>query len=276
MNLFVSDLDGTLLNSEITLSAGTIEKLNRLIDAGLLFTVATARSLDSASQILAPLNLRLPLVLFNGVFIYDPLAGRYLESRFVDSDMASDLVEFYEAHGIDPFVYTVDEYGQSSVFYKELKNYSEERYVNDRLARGDRRFKQVGSFEDALMQDVITINAIEKDSVLGPMHAEIKQGFDLTHHYAEDIYAPGFYWLELTHRDATKRQGVEFLKRHVGASKLICFGDHLNDLPMFELADEAYAVENAHAEVKRAADGVIGGCDFDGVVEFLVGYDFCR
>ena len=49
----------------------------------------------------------------------------------------------------------------------------------------------------------------------------------------------------------------------------MCFGDNLNDLPMFAVADEAYAVENAKDEVKAAATGVIGSNVQMGVVRYL-------
>ena len=51
--------------------------------------------------------------------------------------------------------------------------------------------------------------------------------------------------------------------------KLVCFGDNLNDLSMFEGADECYAVSNAHESVKQIATGIIDSNNNDGVARFL-------
>ena len=66
--LFVSDLDGTLLLPDGTLPKAYKERLNRLIDDGLQFTIATARNYDSAHPILYGLNIKYPVILFNGVY----------------------------------------------------------------------------------------------------------------------------------------------------------------------------------------------------------------
>ena len=56
MTLYVTDLDGTLLRSDMTISQHSINTINRLIDEGVMFTYATARSYVSASPLVS--NLR--------------------------------------------------------------------------------------------------------------------------------------------------------------------------------------------------------------------------
>ena len=51
---------------------------------------------------------------------------------------------------------------------------------------------------------------------------------------------------------------------------IVAFGDGMNDIDMFEIADEAYAVENAVDELKSIATGIIGSNNSDGVVRWLV------
>ena len=59
------------------------------------------------------------------------------------------------------------------------------------------------------------------------------------------------------------------LRKQLGASKVVCFGDSENDLSMFAAADEAYAPENAKEHVKAAATAVIGHHDEDGIARYL-------
>ena len=69
--LYISDLDGTLLGPDARLSDETVATLNRLLDAGMLFTVATSRTPATVIDLLSRLHLRLPAVLMAGTLLYD-------------------------------------------------------------------------------------------------------------------------------------------------------------------------------------------------------------
>ena len=69
--LYISDLDGTLLNENALLSEDTIQGLNKLIEKGVNFTVATARTNATVVKMLKNVNIQLPVILMNGVTIYD-------------------------------------------------------------------------------------------------------------------------------------------------------------------------------------------------------------
>jgi hydroxymethylpyrimidine pyrophosphatase-like HAD family hydrolase len=84
-----------------------------------------------------------------------------------------------------------------------------------------------------------------------------------------DGYNPAQHWLEIYSRDATKAAAAARLQREIGAGPLIVFGDNLNDVPMFEIADQALAVANAVPELLAIATAVIGSNDDDGVAEWL-------
>jgi len=75
--------------------------------------------------------------------------------------------------------------------------------------------------------------------------------------------------MDVHHRHANKGSAVINLKKELGASKVICFGDSENDLSMFELADECYAPENAKEIIKQKANAVIGHHAQDGIAHFL-------
>ncbi|HEX9060214.1 MAG TPA: HAD hydrolase family protein, partial [Clostridia bacterium] len=69
-NLYISDLDGTLLNSSKEVSKYSKDIINALIKDGMKFSVATARTSGTVVKILSELNINVPLVLMNGVAIY--------------------------------------------------------------------------------------------------------------------------------------------------------------------------------------------------------------
>lgn len=268
--LYVSDLDGTLLNCGQRISEESIRILNELLKNGLHFTVATARSIESAQPLLERLQLTLPGIFINGVFITELQTRQPLQAHFVPSSLGREIMNHYLLAGLNPIVYTVDLEGRPHVYYRGIHNLSEEAYIGDRLQRQDSRFRLVDDYDICMTEQIVTINAIDVQDKLSDVHQRFaSHNGECTAHFGPDIYAPGYHWLEITHLQATKRQAVQYMKEAFGYEKLVCFGDNLNDLSMFAAADECYAVSNAHDEVKRAATGVIGSNDEDGVAKFI-------
>lgn len=64
--LYVTDLDGTLLTSQKNVSEYSEKTINALIENGMLFTYATARSLSSASKVVGGIHFQTPIVAYNG------------------------------------------------------------------------------------------------------------------------------------------------------------------------------------------------------------------
>ena len=73
-------------------------------------------------------------------------------------------------------------------------------------------------------------------------------------------------------KSVSKASGALEVKKILGADKIIAFGDNLNDIPLFEIADECYAVSNAEDELKKIATDVIASNDEDAVAEFIQEY----
>lgn len=267
--LYVSDLDGTLLNGEQRLSEETIAAVNDWIDGGGSFSVATARSWDSAGRLLEPLKLKLPVVLMNGVFLYDPVAKKYIVSNLLTREAAAEIIAEEERIGLRPFVYTVNGESQFKIYYKGLYNPSETNYVADRLKTGDERFRLVDRFDIPQDEHIMEINAIGTETELAAACRLFQGSSDMLCHFGPDIYTPGYHWLEINHPRANKRDGVEQLKRLLKAERIVCFGDNLNDLPMFEIADEKYAMGNAHPLVKERATAVLATNVEHGVARYL-------
>ena len=70
-SVYVSDLDGTLLRDDAVLSSFSRGTLSEMLDAHLLFTVASARSVTSIRKVLAGLEFHLPVIEYNGSYITD-------------------------------------------------------------------------------------------------------------------------------------------------------------------------------------------------------------
>ena len=140
--------------------------------------------------------------------------------------------------------------------------------MHDRLASGDKRFTKVDDLTVALNDNIINILTIGDANKLAGVCAEIKKKHAVGIHHAVDIYSHAT-WLEISHQQANKRAALQKLKDLLAAGRVTCFGDHLNDIPMFEAADAKFAVANAEDALKEKATGIIDSNDNDGVAKYL-------
>lgn len=269
MDLYISDLDGTLLNSRQVISRESVETINDLINKGLNFTIATARSYEASINIIAPLELRVPVILNNGAFIYDLASGKNIVENYMDMDSVAYILKTYAEKNIQPMVSAVNRAGEKKIFYKGSFNFGQDVYLNSRFRSKDRRLEIVDDFSAVWDCKVINIFAIDKKKNLDFEYKLFTDNLDVGCHYTEEIYSKGFFWLETTNPKAKKSSAAMYVKNYLKAEKLVCFGDNLNDKPLFEVADEKYAVENAYEELKNIATEVIQSNEENGVARFL-------
>lgn len=100
--VFVSDLDGTLITRNERLSDYSLSVLNGLIERGLPFTYATARSLSSAERSVGGLRHTLPVIVYNGALIIRPATGEVLHFLSFSGAEKARLVEKLASFGVSP------------------------------------------------------------------------------------------------------------------------------------------------------------------------------
>lgn len=264
--LYVSDLDGTLLNSDTKLSDKTIEIINRLVEQGLEFTFATARSIQSAATVSAGLKLRTPLIVYNGVYMLDPDRHDILYSHVFHKDTARHILECFVDHHLYPFVYSYID-GVERVSYIEQDLHAGGRYYMDSRP-DDPRFRRVEDVEQLLEGEVFYFTGIHDKERLKPIYDTLEEEDCYGMVFHQELYREE-YWLEIMPGDVSKAKAVSKLKEMNGYDRIVAFGDAINDLPMFQISDESYAVSNAIEELKEQASGVIGSNDEDAVALWL-------
>ncbi len=271
MDFYISDLDGTLLNSKKEISEFSKIEINKLIgEKGLNFTIATARTPGTVVEILEGLEVNFAVALMNGVLLYDLNKKEYLKIRSIENNIVRKILNILETFNKDSFVYGVKE-NHLYVYHKELVLDLDEIFYKERCNSEYKTFKKVKTYDEALNDlDVVNFMILDKLEIIKLIYEELKNIEGININYYKDIYNEECYFIEIHSLNASKAEAINDLKELYNLNKAICFGDNLNDLPMFKIADEAYAMGNAVPALKEVADGVILSNDEDGVAKYLV------
>ncbi len=272
--LYVSDLDGTLLRDDTTLSRFSRDTMNALLDQGLLFTVASARSIASMHRLLAGLRLRLPVVEFNGALVSDLAGGEHYLIHDLHRDILPELWQQITDAGHVPFVSTYDG-AADRCYYGDITNEGMAWYLRNRRLNRDPRMCYLSELERGLEDRVVCLTVIGPGAELCNLGEAINNrhtGRVQTQCY-ENQSSPGWYWLTIQDARATKEHAIRCLKRMTDLEdpRLVVFGDEVNDIGMFKTADEALAVANAIPALKECATGIIDSNEADGVARFISG-----
>ncbi len=277
MTLYISDLDGTLLNTDARLSDFSLQVLNKLIDAGLLFTVASARSVHSLQPTIQGLRLQLPVIEFNGSFISDLRSGRHLTSNTMSWETGDTIIKTAADMDLHPFYSTICCEGEDRLYTPEIMNEGGRLYKLDRIEHTDPRLQDrpfVGTEREK--NELVCLTFIGPENKLKSLEDELTSlaGSDRSFavNFFENVYSPGWLWLTVHSSRARKHLAIRELRKHYcpQADELVVFGDNGNDLSMFRDADRSYAVANAVEDLKNEATGIIGANSEDAVVRHIL------
>lgn len=269
---FVTDLDGTLLDSTASLSSYTQQVVSMALSDGHVVSFATARSMVSARPRVDAIEWIYPAIVYNGAVLMHPLTGKPMKSFFLDSSIAAVLLHKGKSFGLaNPFLFLIDSAGAERVLYLAPVNEGQNNFLQSR--RGDPRFQRVESLSIPSGHNMIQFNYIGRKEELRPFHDWIVKSYKdrVKLQFVPDTYLAGFYSLEIYHPEASKKDSLLLWAGELGCTPtdITVFGDNLNDLDLFEAAGRSVAVANAHPDVLRAADEVIAGNDEDGVAKYL-------
>jgi len=267
--LYLSDLDKTLLRTDLSVGELTRSVWNEAVARGEHLSIATARSHTGIRQLLAGLDLREPMILLDGALIAKP-DGTILHAATLDAVLGAEVLSIaHRLTGEWPLIVALEADGGERFYYPPEPN----RWQRELLAtmqNARRRFTtqppiaQAQNLKLVYMQDEPTTAAIEAAlrDALGDA-VEIKR--------AADPYIDCWF-LTVLHPEGDKAHALTRLEALEGIDRndTTVFGDHHNDIGLFRAAGTKVAVANAVPELKALADIVLPHTnDEEGVARYL-------
>ncbi len=266
---YLSDLDLTLLHTDLSLSDFTVDVWNRAVAEGHKLSIATARSYTGVKKLLERLDLREPMILLDGVMIAD-IDGNIRHLSALDRESASKVIKTgRDVIGAEPLIVGLEDDDRESFVYPEVLNRFQkellEKFHNDRRVVGGKGYAAMDrNLKLVYMED-------EKRSELLVKSIQDKTGDSVEIKRSKDPYIDCWF-VTVLHPKGDKAHALKYLEEMEGVSveKTTVFGDSHNDLGLFKYAGRKIAVANAIDEIKQSADIVLPDSnDEDAVAKFI-------
>ena len=257
IRLVVSDVDGTLVRKDKSLSPQTITAVQRLRAAGIPFTLISARPVSGMMPLVKPLGIDIPLAAVNGGIIFRP-DGTVLSACHVDPAVVKGVFDIVGDAPVDRWVFADTRWYATSDTGTHVEH--------ERLASAQTpviRDDFTGLYDRI---DKLTIVSDDADLLAG-LAKKTQAAFGK----AATIGQSQTYYLDVTGITANKGDGVTALAKMLGIdlADVAVFGDMNNDVPMFERAGFSVVMGQAPDAVKAKADKVSSSNDADGVAHAI-------
>ncbi|MFD0820179.1 HAD family hydrolase [Micromonospora zhanjiangensis] len=257
--LIATDLDGTLLRSDRSLSPRTAGALDRMLAEGRLVVLVTGRPIRWLHHVYDQIEARPMAICANGAVVYDPVADTVLRADPLAPDLLAEVVRRLRAEvpGVS--------------FAVEITDGRQMRHESTYPIRWDQNPDAVRTFSSP--DELHSVPAVkllarageqDPDAFVTLVAAALGGLAEATHSSYSGL-------VEISAAGVTKAAGLAWLAdRHgIGADQVVAFGDMPNDVPMLTWAGRPVAVGNAHPAVRAIADEVTLSNDEDGVAAYL-------
>ncbi|EKY27547.1 Cof-like hydrolase [Clostridium celatum DSM 1785] len=278
IKLIASDMDGTLLNDEHTISEENIKAIKIAEERGCHFTIVTGRDYSGVKNFFQEFDLKCECILSNGAE-YRDINGDVIERITIDNDTVRKIVQVMMEANVAIEMFTED--GMIIInedIYKESLLQRFRRYNKGKtdleiieIARNmydtwkPEMIKDVEGFLDS-NTDILKIMTYHEDAqYIKELKEKLKniEGVAVASTFANDI--------EISNIQAQKGLILAKVIEKMGIKKeeVIVLGDSFNDYSMFTEFENSFAMENAIPEIKEIAKYITDSNDNDGVAKAI-------
>ncbi len=236
IKLVVTDLDGTFLDSEKKINPDFWELHKRMVDKGILFSVASGRQLYNLEETFAPIAQDTLFIAENGTYV--SYQGHDLHISPLDQADANKFIQIARKIPFTDLVLCCKNAAylesKDDAFIKEIQKY----------------YSRVVLVDDLTIVDDTILKLAIYDSIDSETNS-FPHFRNYTSQY--NVVISGKDWIDISHISANKGVALQKIQKKLGLDReeIMAFGDFLNDYEMMEVAGHSYAMKNAHPEILR-------------------------
>jgi Cof subfamily protein (haloacid dehalogenase superfamily) len=266
-------MDGTLLNSNGTVSEKNMEAIKAAGEKGVKITISTGRLFVSARYYAELLGVKVPIIASNGAYIREKDRNDIIYKSLLGKENAMRILKVFNKFGINPHYHTSE-----TIFTGEITRYS------SRYAKFNEGKSKESQIKIELVEDWEQVFNQYEDEIVKCicMHDDSERIMaakkELLEYEELEVVSSLKDNFEVMCNGVSKGRAVEVLANMYGFKReeIVCIGDNENDLSMIKYAGLGIAMGNAEDEVKKEADFVTKSNDEDGVAyaidKFILGY----
>ena len=255
--IIVSDMDGTLLNSNGKLSKENINAIEYFINNGGKFTLATGRMMPSVKRHMKKINVNLPIIMYNGTKVYDWNRSEVVWEKYLEEykkEIVKSIKEKNPKLGIEI-------YSEEVVYIYQSCNKTE-------------RFNNLGYDVVYEVKDDIWNKKWTKVLLIGSKEEldSFEENYNKEYKDAPIIRSADIF-LEMIPEGISKGQALKEIisKNDILNHTVITVGDNMNDLELIKEADYGFCTLNGSEKLKKVAEHIACSND-EHVIEFIVNW----
>lgn len=266
------DLDGTLLDDNLNISDKNLDLINLAYQNRYEIVICTGRPLESVRKFISKINKKRNIVrymvLLNGSSIYDLKNNINLRSCFINKNIIRKAVNFIIENKLENInLVAMNDY--------EFLTRMQGNIIDELKVDAKKNKMKIIKLEDNELINKKNINKIFYIG-LSQILDKFQNEFELYFGNSVETVRSSSLIFEILPIDVNKGKGLKWLSDKIGAEKkdIICIGDELNDISMFDISGKNIAMINGNYKLKEKADFITDSNNKSGVakaIEWILG-----
>ena len=221
--LFISGLDDTLLHENDNLSDYSRIELNRMLDEGANFTISTMRTPASLMKPMQNIRLKLPVIAMDGAVLYDVNENAYLKVYVISNAMSLKVFSLIEKQGLSSFANVIIE-DMLVIYYQETDDMAQKQLIKEMRRSPYRNYVKSEKLD---AENVVYFMLLYPHQVIEDFYRILEQE-EITKRLKvlkyDSVDYPGYSYLKIYNRNATRENMSEYLKNMLNLKKTVTFG----------------------------------------------------
>jgi Cof subfamily protein (haloacid dehalogenase superfamily) len=265
IRLLLSDIDGTLITPDKTLTDRTVDAVQRLRAAGIGFAMTSSRPPPGLAMYATPLGVTTPLGAYNGGQFCEPVTLRVIDERAIPAAVVAPLVATIERAGLQAWVY------RGGAWLVRDADAWHVQHEADVVQFTPTQVRDFGDLDGGDAADVVKVVGVSQDhDTVARVETEIQEQLGAQ----VSATRSQAYYVDVTNPDANKGAVVDYLSEHLGVphEEIAAIGDGQNDTLMFARVGLSIAMGNCEPEVRDVANVATAGNDDEGFARAIDQY----